>query len=90
MNIVSDPEVSLGMNDGDASGGQQVMKSLILLIALMMEESRLGGFVFIDEPFAHLDIFNIDPSPVSCVPPAPSTSSPRRSPTTSTSTTPPP
>lgn len=26
----------------------------------MMEESRPGGFVFIDEPFAHLDIFNID------------------------------
>lgn len=48
-----------GMNDGDASGGQQVMKSLILLVALMMEESRPGGFVFIDEPFAHLDIFNI-------------------------------
>jgi len=50
----------MGMNDGDASGGQQVMKSLILLIALMMEDSRPGGFVFIDEPFAHLDIFNID------------------------------
>lgn len=50
----------IGMNDGDASGGQQVMKSLILLIGLMMEESRPGGFVFIDEPFAHLDIFNID------------------------------
>lgn len=48
-----------GMNDGDSSGGQQVMKSLILLVALMMEESRPGGFVFIDEPFAHLDIFNI-------------------------------
>lgn len=48
-----------GMNDGDASGGQQVMKSLILLVALMMEETRPGGFVFIDEPFAHLDIFNI-------------------------------
>ncbi len=48
-----------GMNDGDASGGQQVMKSLILLVALMLEDSRPGGFVFIDEPFAHLDIFNI-------------------------------
>ena len=50
----------MGLNDGDASGGQQVMKSLILLIALMMEESHPGGFVFIDEPFAHLDIVNID------------------------------
>ncbi|BBI99338.1 hypothetical protein FGKAn22_10310 [Ferrigenium kumadai] len=50
----------MGMNDGDASGGQQVMKSLILLVGLMMEESRPGGFVFIDEPFAHLDIVNIE------------------------------
>ena len=49
-----------GLNDGEASGGQQVMKSLILLIGLMMDESQPGGFVFIDEPFAHLDIFNID------------------------------
>jgi len=49
-----------GLNDGEASGGQQVMKSLILLVGLMMDESQPGGFVFIDEPFAHLDIFNID------------------------------
>lgn len=49
-----------GMNDSDASGGQQVVKSMILLVALMMEESRPGGFVFVDEPFAHLDIVNID------------------------------
>ena len=50
----------VGLNDGEASGGQQVMKSLILLIGLMMEEDQPGGFVFIDEPFAHLDILNID------------------------------
>ncbi len=50
----------MGLNDGEASGGQQVMKSLILLIGLMMDDNRPGGFVFIDEPFAHLDIFNID------------------------------
>ncbi|MDP2825337.1 MAG: AAA family ATPase [Sulfuritalea sp.] len=49
-----------GLNDSDASGGQQVVKSLILLVALMMEESRPGGFVFVDEPFAHLDIVNIE------------------------------
>ena len=36
------------------------MKSLILLIGLMMDETNPSGFVFIDEPFAHLDIFNID------------------------------
>lgn len=50
----------IGMDDGEASGGQQVMKSLLLLVALMRDEHRPGGFVFIDEPFAHLDIFNID------------------------------
>lgn len=51
---------AVGLNDGEASGGQQVMKSLILLIALLMDEARPGGFVFIDEPFAHLDVANID------------------------------
>jgi chromosome segregation protein len=30
----------MGLNDGEASGGQQVMKSLILLIGLMMDEAR--------------------------------------------------
>ncbi|MBI3604545.1 MAG: hypothetical protein HY202_00780 [Nitrospirae bacterium] len=47
-------------DDGEGSGGQQVMKSLILLIALLMAEGDSGGFVFVDEPFAHLDVFNID------------------------------
>lgn len=55
-----DRKGAVGLNDGEASGGQQVMKSLILLIALLMDESRPGGFVFIDEPFAHLDVANID------------------------------
>ena len=50
----------MGLNDGEASGGQQVMKSLILLIGLMMDENNPSGFVFIDEPFAHLDVLNID------------------------------
>ncbi len=56
----------MGLNDGEASGGQQVMKSLILLMGLMMDECEVqrgeggSGFVFIDEPFAHLDIVNID------------------------------
>ncbi|MFZ6743336.1 ATP-binding protein [Undibacterium sp. JH2W] len=49
----------IGMNDGEASGGQQVMKSLILLIGLLKSDDGSGGFVFIDEPFAHLDIRNI-------------------------------
>ncbi len=55
-----DQKGMMGLNDGEASGGQQVMKSLILLIGLLMDENRSGGFVFIDEPFAHLDVFNID------------------------------
>ncbi|MDB5839782.1 MAG: chromosome segregation protein [Herminiimonas sp.] len=49
----------IGMNDGEASGGQQVMKSLVLLIGLLKSDDGSGGFVFIDEPFAHLDIRNI-------------------------------
>lgn len=55
-----DQKGMMGLNDGEASGGQQVMKSLILLIGLMMDETNPSGFVFIDEPFAHLDIANID------------------------------
>ena len=35
------------------------MKSLVLLIGLLKSEDGSGGFVFIDEPFAHLDIRNI-------------------------------
>jgi chromosome segregation protein len=50
----------IGLDDGQASGGQQVIKSLILLIGLMMDDRSEGGFVFIDEPFAHLDVLNID------------------------------
>ncbi|ANQ84661.1 hypothetical protein dqs_1617 [Azoarcus olearius] len=55
-----DRKGAVGLNDGEASGGQQVMKSLILLVALLMDDARPGGFVFIDEPFAHLDVANID------------------------------
>ncbi|MDK2125023.1 AAA family ATPase [Parachitinimonas caeni] len=55
-----DQKGMMGLNDGEASGGQQVMKSLILLIGLMMDETNPSGFVFIDEPFAHLDVLNID------------------------------
>ncbi len=47
------------MNDGEASAWQQVLKSLILLVGLMKDDDAPGGFVFIDEPFAHLDVRNI-------------------------------
>lgn len=55
-----DGKGQIGLNDGEASGGQQVIKSLILLVGLLKdEENSAGGFVFIDEPFAHLDVRNI-------------------------------
>lgn len=60
VHFAFDGKGSIGMNDGEASGGQQVIKSLILLVGLLKdEESGSGGFVFIDEPFAHLDVRNI-------------------------------
>ncbi len=54
-----DGKDAIGLNDGEASGGQQVLKSLILLVGLMKDDDSPGGFVFIDEPFAHLDVRNI-------------------------------
>ncbi len=54
-----DGKGSIGLNDGEASGGQQVIKSLILLVGLMKDDETPGGFVFIDEHFAHLDVRNI-------------------------------
>ncbi|KGV15765.1 ATP-binding protein [Burkholderia pseudomallei] len=54
-----DGKGQIGLNDGEASGGQQVIKSLILLVGLLKDDEMSGGFVFIDEPFAHLDVRNI-------------------------------
>jgi chromosome segregation ATPase len=54
-----DGKGQIGLNDGEASGGQQVIKSLILLVGLLKDDEMPGGFVFIDEPFAHLDVRNI-------------------------------
>ncbi len=54
-----DGKGQIGLNDGEASGGQQVIKSLILLVGLLKDDDSSGGFVFIDEPFAHLDVRNI-------------------------------
>lgn len=54
-----DGKGQIGLNDGEASGGQQVIKSLILLVGLLKDDETAGGFVFIDEPFAHLDVRNI-------------------------------
>ncbi len=59
INFNFDGKGQIGLNDGEASGGQQVIKSLILLVGLLKDEETPGGFVFIDEPFAHLDVRNI-------------------------------
>ncbi|RZL09616.1 MAG: AAA family ATPase [Rubrivivax sp.] len=59
VNFNFDGKGAIGLNDGEASGGQQVIKSLILLVGLMKDDETPGGFVFIDEPFAHLDVRNI-------------------------------
>ena len=49
------------LNSGESSGGQKVIESLVLLIALLKDDrDSEGGFVFIDEPFAHLDVANVD------------------------------
>ena len=41
-----DGKGAVGLNDGEASGGQQVIKSLILLVGLMKDDETPGGFVF--------------------------------------------
>lgn len=55
-----DQKAEADVDIADSSGGQKVMKSMVLLVALMLDERNPSGVVFIDEPFAHLDIFNID------------------------------
>ncbi len=43
------------------SGGQSVIASLMLLMALtMQDEEDIGGFFILDEPFAHLSVERID------------------------------
>lgn len=55
-----DQKAEADLDPADSSGGQKVMKSMVLLVALMLDDRNPSGVVFIDEPFAHLDIFNID------------------------------
>lgn len=55
-----DQKEAADIDAADSSGGQKVMKSMVLLVALMLDEHNPSGVVFVDEPFAHLDIFNID------------------------------
>ncbi len=47
--------------DPKLSGGQKVLASLLLLVALTYEEgNEAGGFFILDEPFAHLSVERID------------------------------
>ncbi|MCO4761957.1 MAG: AAA family ATPase [Myxococcales bacterium] len=49
------------VNDSRLSGGQSVVASLILLMALTMnDDGQTAGFFILDEPFAHLSIERID------------------------------
>jgi DNA repair exonuclease SbcCD ATPase subunit len=49
------------ISDPKLSGGQKVLASLLLLVALTYEgEQEGGGFFILDEPFAHLSVERID------------------------------
>ena len=49
------------VDDPKLSGGQSVVASLILLMALTMQEGEsAAGFFILDEPFAHLSVERID------------------------------
>ncbi|HAN32697.1 MAG TPA: hypothetical protein DCQ06_13975 [Myxococcales bacterium] len=56
-----DGKTPVAVNDSRLSGGQSVVSSLILLMALTMNESgQTAGFFILDEPFAHLSVERID------------------------------
>ncbi|MBT9556955.1 MAG: AAA family ATPase [Myxococcales bacterium] len=49
------------ISDPKLSGGQKVLASLLLLVALTYEgDQEGGGFFILDEPFAHLSVERID------------------------------
>lgn len=49
------------ISDPKLSGGQKVLASLLLLVALTYEgDDEGGGFFILDEPFAHLSVERID------------------------------
>lgn len=51
----------VAVHDPELSGGQKVVASLILLMALTMsDEGETAGFFILDEPFAHLSVERID------------------------------
>lgn len=61
VRIGFDGKAPVAVDDAKLSGGQSVVASLILLMALTMEESGdTAGFFILDEPFAHLSVERID------------------------------
>lgn len=61
VRIGFDGKKPVAVDDPKLSGGQSVVSSLILLMALTMEEGGdASGFFILDEPFAHLSVERID------------------------------
>ncbi|MBM4342886.1 MAG: AAA family ATPase [Deltaproteobacteria bacterium] len=61
IRIGFDGKKPVAVDDPKLSGGQSVVSSLILLMALTMEEGGdATGFFILDEPFAHLSVERID------------------------------
>ena len=61
VRIGFDGKKPVPVDDPKLSGGQSVVSSLILLMALTMEEGGdATGFFILDEPFAHLSVERID------------------------------
>ncbi|GMV41864.1 MAG: hypothetical protein AMXMBFR64_35800 [Myxococcales bacterium] len=61
IRIGFDGKSPVPINDPKLSGGQSVIASLILLMALtMQDDEEPGGFFILDEPFAHLSVERID------------------------------
>ncbi len=51
----------IAISDPKLSGGQKVLASILLLVALTYEgDQEGGGFFILDEPFAHLSVERID------------------------------
>jgi chromosome segregation ATPase len=61
IRIGFDGKKPVPINHPKLSGGQSVIASLMLLMALtMQDEGDVGGFFILDEPFAHLSVERID------------------------------
>ena len=61
VRIGFDGKKPVPVDDPKLSGGQSVVSSLILLMALTMQEGEsAAGFFILDEPFAHLSVERID------------------------------